>query len=138
MISGGILTLPTSWRSAANSARWLERGELHPVGDPEDELDDVAAVRARVLVVGFDDVAEQHRRAAIRVPELERVVDAHLALAREELEQPDEWENEEYAPDATGRGDRDDEPDRGERGIDEERDAHRAHVLEDGDAEGGS
>ena len=44
-----------------------------------DERDDVAAVRARVGVVGLDDVAEQQRRAAVGVAELERLVDARCA-----------------------------------------------------------
>ena len=46
MISGGILILPTSWRSAVNSAIALLVGvEPEPLGDGEDELDDVPAVR---------------------------------------------------------------------------------------------
>ena len=47
----------------------------------EHEIDDVAAVDARVRVVGLDDVAEQERRAAVRVAQLERVVDPALPLA---------------------------------------------------------
>ncbi len=93
-------------------------------------------MRARVLVVGLDHVAEQHRRAAICVPELECVVDADLALPREDLEQQDERQHDQHRPDAIGRGDRHDESDRGEGGVDEERDPHRSRVLDERDAEG--
>ena len=54
----------------------------------------MAAVNARVGIVGLDDVAEQERRAAVCVAQLERVVDATLALARERAEQRDEWQHE--------------------------------------------
>ena len=57
------------------------------VDDREREVDDVLAVRARVRVVGLDDVAEEERGAAIRVAKLELVVDAHPPLAREDAEQ---------------------------------------------------
>ena len=53
------------------------------VADGEHEVDDVAAVAAGVLVVGLDDVAEQEGGAAVRVAQLERVVDAVLALLAE-------------------------------------------------------
>ena len=46
-----------------------------PPPDLDRELDHVAAVRTRVGVVGLDDVSEQHRRAAIGLRELERLVD---------------------------------------------------------------
>ena len=64
------------------------------VVDLEHEVDDVPAVAARVRVVGLDDVAEQERRSAVRVAELERVVDAALALAAEIAEQADERHHE--------------------------------------------
>ena len=63
------------------------RVEAELVGDVEDERDDVLAVQPRVRVVGLDHVSEQERSAAIRVRELERVVDARRALAREVGEQ---------------------------------------------------
>ena len=98
---GGIFTLPTSCRSAANSA-WRARAvEPEAVGDAEHEVDDVATVAARVLVVGLDDVAEQHRGAAVRARELERVVDAALALARERREQQEHRQNEQERPRVT-------------------------------------
>ena len=99
MISAGIFTLPTSWSSAANSARWrCARLEPELVGDADDEVDDVAAVAAGVLVVGLDDVAEQHRRAAVRGRELERVVDAVLPLAREGREEQEHGQHEQERP----------------------------------------
>ena len=116
-----------------------ERGELcvpararvepEPVGDRDDEIDDGPAVAARVGVVRLDHVAEKYRRATVRARELERVVDAHLALAREDLEQRDEGQDEEDPPGAADGRDRDDEADRGERGVDEHGHTHRACVL---------
>ena len=64
------------------------------VGDGDGERDDVAAVRAGVGVVGLDDVAEQERRAAVGVAELERVIDTGPPLARERAEERDEREHE--------------------------------------------
>jgi hypothetical protein len=45
---------------------------------------------ATSITVCFDDVAEQHRRASVCVAELQGVVDANLALAREVREQSDQ------------------------------------------------
>ena len=45
---------------------------------------------AGVRVVGLDHVAEQERRSAVGVAELERVVDPDPALPCEQLEQPDQ------------------------------------------------
>ena len=88
MISFGTRTLPTSCSSAANSSvAPLAGAELELVRDAHRELDDVAAVHAGVGVVGLDHVAEQERRAAVGVAQLELVVDPHPALAREDREQ---------------------------------------------------
>jgi hypothetical protein len=51
-------------------------------------------VEPRVGIVGLDDVAEQQRGAAIRVRELERVVDPNLPLAREHEQQRDQRQYE--------------------------------------------
>ena len=99
MISAGIFTLPTSCSSAANSACRRSRGvEPEPVGDRHDEIDDVTAVTARVLVVGLDHVAEEHRRAAVCGRQLECVVDPALALAREGREEEQHRQDEREAP----------------------------------------
>ena len=70
------------------------RVEPELLGHGDRERDDVAAVRARVGVVGLDDVAEEERGAAVRVAELERVVDPAAPLAREGAQEPGEWEHE--------------------------------------------
>ena len=64
----------------------LAQVEAELVGDAEREFDDAAAVAAGVGVVGLDHVAEQQRRALVRLAQLERLVDAGLALAREHRE----------------------------------------------------
>ena len=95
MISDGMRILPTSCSSATNSAsRRSAAPRPSSSADAEHEVDDVAAVAAGVGVVGLDDVAEQERGAAVRVAELERVVDALLPLAREVAEQRHERQDE--------------------------------------------
>ena len=59
----------------------LAKVEPERVGDAEREFDHAAAVAAGVGVVGLDHVAEQHRRALVRLAQLERLVDPRLALA---------------------------------------------------------
>ena len=106
------------------------RREAEPLPDRDHELDDVAAVAARVRVVRLDHLAEQHRGAAIRVRELERVVEAPLPLLGEHLEQEDEREHDgNTTPDCPTVRHRDDEPDRGERDVDECRLAHRQRAA---------
>ena len=63
--------------------------EAEPIAHAEHEVDDVAAVAAGVGVVGLDHVAEQKRGAAVRVAQLERVIDAPAPLAREVQQQSD-------------------------------------------------
>ena len=72
----------------------VARFELELVGDRDHEIDDVAAVSAGVLVVGFDDVAEQHGRSAVCGGELERVVDPPLTLTREGREEQQHRQHE--------------------------------------------
>ena len=63
MISVGILHLPHVVEERRELRHPLLVGvEPEPLRDGEDELDDVAAVRARVRVVRLDHVAEQVRR----------------------------------------------------------------------------
>ena len=103
----------------------LARGR-RAVARRQHEVDDMAAVASRVLVVGLDDVAEEQRRPAIRLRELERVVDPHAALAREEREQPDQrhGERESIVADC-----REGEADRRERRVDEEDPEHHRREL---------
>ena len=88
------------------------------VGDLQGELDDVLRVVARVLVVGLDHVAEQQRGAAVGLRELERAVDARLALAGEEGEERDEREDEEDRVGLAGGAERGEQADRGEQRVD--------------------
>ena len=136
MISSGIFDLADVVQERGElRALTLVCVEPEAVGDTEHECDDVATVCARVLVVGFDDVAQQHRGAAIRMAELERMVDAHLALTGEELKQGDERKDDEHGPDPPARGDRHDEPHGCEGRVDEKRDADGPCVLHERDTE---
>jgi hypothetical protein len=65
----------------------LARRETELVDDLQRQLDHVAAVSTRVLVVGLDDVSEQERGPAVGVAQLELVVDPHPPLTREHREQ---------------------------------------------------
>jgi hypothetical protein len=51
-------------------------------------------VAARVGVVRLDHVAEQQRRALVGLAQLERLVDARLALAREDRQHSGERDHE--------------------------------------------
>ena len=62
--------------------------EPEPLGDREDELDDVPAVRAGVGVVRLDHVAEQVRRPLVRVLQLEHRVVLLPALGRDASRRP--------------------------------------------------
>jgi hypothetical protein len=55
----------------------------------EREVDDVAAVDPRVVIVGLDDVAEQQRRASVCGAERHGLVKTLLALPGEQGEQHD-------------------------------------------------
>ena len=95
--------------------------EPHAVGDVDHERHHVAAVAARVGIVGLDDVSEQHRGASVGVAELECVVDANLALSCEVREQSDQRQRDdnqrgvgaasERSEDGDGRQGRVDGPD---------------------------
>ena len=83
------------------------------------EVDDVPTVLAGVRVVGFHDVAEQERGAAVRDRELELVVDTRAPLAREHAEQRHERKRERGAERVVRGGERDREPDRGKSRVGE-------------------
>ena len=63
----------------------------------ERQVDDVAAVRARVRVVGLDHFAEQEHGAAVGVAQLQLGVDPHPAFPGEDGEQADQRQGE-HAP----------------------------------------
>ena len=71
------------------------RVEPELVRDGEDEIDDVSAMAARVFVVRFNHFPEEQRCAAVRMGELESVIEPRLALPCEHLQQPDEREDDE-------------------------------------------
>jgi len=73
-----------------------------------------------VLVVGLDDVTEEHRRAAIRTRELERVVDAALAFARERREQQQNRQDEQERPGTPVRREGDEQAEWREQRVDGE------------------
>ena len=89
-ISLGIEILPTSCSSAANSSSWRCRRRSELVGHGVDQIDDRAAVLRGVRVVELDHVREEHDRAPIGAVQLERRRVALPAVAREDVEQPDE------------------------------------------------
>ena len=59
-------------------------------GDVEREADDALAVFAGVGVVGLDDVAEEERRALVGVVQLGQLLEALVALAREDAHQQEQ------------------------------------------------
>ena len=111
------------------------RVEPQPVGDGDDEVDDVAAVAAGVLVVGFDHVAEQHRGAAIRGRQLEGVVDAPLSLACEGREEREHRQQEQQRPRVPVGGEGGEQSERCERRVHRERRQHRPELAERRDAD---
>src|SRR5207249_7544604 len=61
--------------------------EPEQLRDVDRERDDLAAVKTGVGVAGFDDLAEQERRALVGVAHLQLLVDPPLPLPREDGEQ---------------------------------------------------
>jgi hypothetical protein len=68
--------------------------ETQLVSDRCDEVDDVAAVASRVVVVCLDDVAEQKGCAAIGVRELEDAVETCCPLSRKDAQQDEQGQRE--------------------------------------------
>ncbi len=97
--------------------------DAEPLRDLHREPDDVLGVAPGVLVVLLEHVAQQQRRAAVGAPELERLGDAGLALAGEDRDQRDGREREQRGGRHPARGDRREQPERGEQRIDAEDDA---------------
>ena len=129
MISFGIRTLPTSWRSAANSMSRRSRDvDAELVRDRERQVDDVAAVRARVRVVGLDHFAEKEHGPAVGVAQLQLGVDPNPPLAGEDDEQTDERQREHDGERRVDGRERDGEPDRREPGVDRVDPGHRAQL----------
>ena len=94
--------------------------------DCHDQVDHVPAVAARVRVVRLHDVPEQERRAAVRGRQLERMVDPHLSLAREEGEKAGERRGEEDELRPAARDRCDGQADRSERRVDHPDPGHEA------------
>ena len=116
----------------------LARVEPEPVGDRDDEIDDVSAVAARVLVVGLDHVAEEHRRAAVRGRQLECVVDPALPLAREGREEEQHRQHEQERPRMPVRREGDEQAERREQRVDGEGGQHGAELRERRDLDRGA
>ena len=96
------------------------------------------AVAPRVRVVGLDHVAEQQRRTAIRMTELDRMIDPPPSLSREEPDQAEQRQGEQDGVRPIGeRGVGDDEPERGESKVDQVREPDGREMRPDVDAEGG-
>ena len=104
----------------------LPRVEPDSVRDLEDEGHDVTAVTAGVSIVCFDDVSEEHGGAAVRVAELECVIDPNLALTREVGEQPDQGQRENDQRRVRTAADRREERDRREGQVDRPDPDHEA------------
>ena len=83
-------------------------------------------MRAGVRVVCLDDVPEQERGAAVRMAELESVIDTAAPLARERAQEPDEREHEQEGGSLFDGRERREQPDRRERRIDAPRDGQVA------------
>ena len=83
----------------------------------------MAAVASRVRIVCLDHIAEQQSGPAIRVAQLECVVDPPMALAAEVAQEADEREDEHDELGPGVRCEREDEPDRRERSVDDEDEA---------------
>ena len=99
MSSFGTRIFPTSWSSAASSTRRCARASRPSRSrDRQRERDDVAAVAARVGVVGLDHVPEEEGGAPVGGRELERGVDARHALAREHESRPRSGRRSTIAP----------------------------------------
>jgi len=104
-IFAGVLSLPTSWSRAANSAS-------------RRELQDVAAVGAGVRVLGFDDVAQQERGSPVGARELERLVESTLPLSRREADHEEERERKQESPLVMECGQCRKQPERRQRQVD--------------------
>jgi hypothetical protein len=103
--------------------------EADACADVECEGDDAARVLAAgVRVVGHEQLAHEQRGAAVGVAELDRVLDALLALPAEDGQQPDERHEHEQRQHAARGRDRGQEADRREGDVDEDAEAEDAHL----------
>jgi hypothetical protein len=75
-------------------------------------------VHGRVLVVVLEQLREQRAGALVGMPQLERPVEASLALAGEDVEQNHLGHDKRKQPRFHGAGRRGEQADRGEQGID--------------------
>ena len=125
-----------SWRSATNSTLRRElRVDRELVGDGEHESEHVAAVGAGVLVVRLDDVAEQEGGAAVRVRELERLVDPPLPLQRRDADHGEQRQRQQQRRLPMLRADGGEQREGGQDEVDRERPRERRHELSGTDSE---
>ena len=82
---------------------------------------------AGVRIVCFDDVPEQHGGASIRVAELERVVEANLALARKVGQKSQQRQREDDEPRMGDTSERREDGDGRQRQVDGPDPDHEAH-----------
>ena len=73
---------------------------------------------ACVGIVCFDDVTGQHGGAAVCVAELQRMVDADLALAGEVRQQPHQRQRQDNQPRASAASERHEDGDRRQSRVD--------------------
>ncbi len=94
--------------------------DAHPLGDAHGEVDDVLGVVAGVLVVVLEQIAQQHRGAAVGTSEFDRLGDPRLALAREDGQQRDEREHEHRGRRSAGGREGDEQADGREHRVEPE------------------
>ena len=138
MIAAGILDLADVVQERGELGALPVAGvELERLRDLHGQRDDVAAVAAGVGVVRLDDVAEQECRAAIRMAQLDGVVDAHAPFPGKNRKQAEERDDEQEGGGMARRAERNGEPDRRERRVHEVDPAERLEqsTRRDADAE---
>ena len=125
MISGGIADLADVVEHRDElGVEPRPRVHLELVADRTHEVEHVAAVCARVRVVGLDDVTEQERGASICARELERLIHPPLPLAARERDHEEQRERKEQRELVVQRADRRQQPERREREVDREDERH--------------
>ena len=123
MISSGIRILPTSCSSAANSASRRPRARGRARRRRRSTRSTTSRLwLAGVRVVGLDDVAEQERGAAVRGAKARgRGRSARAAPGRTRASRPSSGSGTSERPrHRIGRRERDQQPHRGQRKVDEE------------------
>ena len=106
------------------------------VGDLQRQRDDAARVVAAGVLVGLlQQVAEQHRDAAVGAAQLERLVEPLVALAREQRQQRGERQHEQERVRVAVGGERREQAERREQRVDDPHPRERSQLLAAGDVE---